>query len=98
MRPDAALLQINSRRYPIKRIALINSVIARNDAVSASVRDTYKMLVSAPALRVAVFRIVGNGQDEQSLELAIGPTVSNRAGQRVPVRFPPLHSRIPVRS
>ena len=55
MRPDAALLQINSRRYPIKRIALINSVIARNDAVSASVRDTYKILVSAPALRVAVF-------------------------------------------
>lgn len=37
------------------RIAVINSILARNDAVSAAVRDTYHMLVADPALQVSIF-------------------------------------------
>jgi glycogen synthase len=38
-----------------RRIVVINSILARDDAVSASVRDTYHMLASDPTLRVSVF-------------------------------------------
>ena len=55
MKPDVCPVPIIRERPSAKRIALINSIIARNDAVSASVRDTYHILASDPALRVAVF-------------------------------------------
>jgi glycosyltransferase involved in cell wall biosynthesis len=37
------------------RVLLINSVLARHDAISASVIDMYRMLVSEPNLQVSVF-------------------------------------------
>lgn len=55
MKLDIHSLPIIREPRSTKRVALINSIIARNDAVSASVRDTYHMLASDPALRVAVF-------------------------------------------
>ena len=38
-----------------RRIALVNSILARNDAVSAAVVDMYHMLSSDPSLDVSVF-------------------------------------------
>lgn len=55
MKREAHFLPIIGEPRSTKRVALINSIIARNDAVSAAVRDTYRILASDPALRVAVF-------------------------------------------
>ncbi len=55
MKPDVSSPQMAGKSHSTKRIALINSIIARNDAVSASVRDTYHILASDPALLVSVF-------------------------------------------
>src|SRR5208282_2830358 len=55
MKQDVYSLPNIRKPCSTKRIALINSIIARNDAVSASVRDTYHILACDPALRVSVF-------------------------------------------
>lgn len=48
-------LPVAARSRPRHRITIINSIVARNDAVSAAVRDMFHMLSADPELDVSVF-------------------------------------------
>jgi glycosyltransferase involved in cell wall biosynthesis len=55
MTPELHLPDIVREHRSTRRIALINSIVARHDAVSASVCDIYYILCSDPAFHVSVF-------------------------------------------